>query len=290
MQQHRIWVAITLGWLFLLFNLERVHEPLNIASFVYVQVTLIGVILLLSHWVRRRSLSVLAITILIPFLVLKPLLNYDLLGASLPLTIMEVCILLFSAALFLRIGRDTDAFTESTVQLMTMHLPTRKLASLEIQQDMEREIRRARRHDRPLSLMTLRPQQDSLNENLEEFLQNIENDLTFRFAQGRLAQMLLQETKSADLLGYKDETIVMVLPETDRLQATQLAERIHQRCQQTLGFQVEMGLSEFPVEEITLFGLLDRASSECLTLGEIDSSAPVEQLLEQMELVNGRKA
>ena len=42
----RFWIAATLAWLLVFYNIERFHAPINLASFVYVLVAGIGVSLI----------------------------------------------------------------------------------------------------------------------------------------------------------------------------------------------------------------------------------------------------
>jgi len=39
----RFWIAATLVWLLGFYNIERFHEPLNIASFVYVLAAVVAI-------------------------------------------------------------------------------------------------------------------------------------------------------------------------------------------------------------------------------------------------------
>ena len=45
----RSWFTAIIGWLFLLYSVERIHEPINIASFVYVQAAVLAVAII---WLR----------------------------------------------------------------------------------------------------------------------------------------------------------------------------------------------------------------------------------------------
>ena len=53
MARLRLWIAATLGWLLVFFNIERFHEPINLASFVYVLAAAVAMVTVAIARVRR---------------------------------------------------------------------------------------------------------------------------------------------------------------------------------------------------------------------------------------------
>ncbi|QDU40127.1 hypothetical protein Mal4_44820 [Maioricimonas rarisocia] len=274
MQHYRLWVAGMVNWLFLLFNIERIHEPLDLASFVYVLVTIGSVCLLVFRRLRDIPLAWTLLGTLLVYVLFKAALGYHVSPQAWPIMTVEaiaICITLFLATM---IGRTADAFTESAAELVQI-IRGREVPQLsDVEAEMQREIRRARRHERPLAMVTIQPQDASMTESLGRFVRELEDELARRYAMSGLAELLLNETKSNDIVAWDGKQFLLLLPETQSDQAAQMLERIRQRIATSLGLQVDTGLSAFPGEEITFNGLLERASDSTSSEPVRDSDAP----------------
>ena len=162
----------------------------------------------------------------------------------------------------------------------------------------ERELRRARRYERPLTVLVLAlepaimpggapstaPGAGSLNGTADPARSNGNgrngnggngsahgvhvpdpgslNELYS--AQLRLVQLaaLLRDTlRESDLVGFAAETqdFVAVLPEADAASAEQLAQRIHRLFVSRIGTGIQAGSAAYPATGLTLAALVDRA-------------------------------
>lgn len=270
MNHHRVWIAGTFVWLFTLFNIERICEPVNLASFVYALATLGAVALLIIRPLRDISLRWTVPVSLLVFLVTKCWLGYTVSLETLPITLVEA--LAIGGTLFLarRIGHHADAFTETTSELLQTVRGRGVPELADVEPAMQREIRRARRYERPLTVVTVRPHDPSLGAALHALVAQLEEDLVGRYAQGRLAELLLNETKSNDLVAWNGSNFVLMLPETTREQATQMIQRVSRRINSQLGFRVESGMADFPTDEITWSGLIEAAEPTSASLELLD--------------------
>ncbi len=273
MHNHRVWIAGTFVWLFTMFNIERICEPINLASFVYALATLGGVAMLVIRGLRELPLRWTAPACLLVFVVTKCALGYSVSLQTLPLTLIEA--IAISGTLFLanRIGRHTDAFTATTAELMQT-MQVRSVPELsDLEPAMQREMRRARRYERPLTVVTVRPQDPQSGPALEALVAQLEADLVNRYAQGRLAELLLGETKSNDLVAWDGSRFVVMLPETTREQAGQMLARVSRRIESMSDFRVETGMADFPSDEITWSGLLETAANSSTSPQILDELA-----------------
>jgi len=259
MQKHRVWVAITVTWLFVLFNIERLNESINLASFVYVLATLLGVTMLLCRPVRNLPISLSVASALVLFVTIKCLFANGITSANLHLTLVEAFSIVLTTFLAARLGRDTDSFSDAAKQLMLLNLHRRVPNNRDAEPGMQREIYRARCYERPLSLVTIRPETDALPDSLSCLIHELRQDLTADYALGRIAELLMSETKINDLLSYENGQFVLLLPEADRDAAAQLTTRLQGRIHEMFGIRIETGIADFPNDELTYSGLLHRA-------------------------------
>lgn len=261
MHVHRIQVAVTIGWLFLLFNIERIYEPINLASFVYALAALGGMLMLLFRPLRDAALYRPIGIALASHIIVKCLLGYAISIENLLLTFSEAIAIAVTMGLAAMIGRNTDRFTKATHDLALMHRPDSVPSLEEAEPAFDREIRRARRHSRPLSLVTLRPLPESLLQARPAFAVRLERELVGRYVFGLIAQALLEGTKSHDLIARSADGFTLLLPETNREQAEQMAARLSSLCSVVLGIEAHTIVAGFPDDELTMSGLLARAGS-----------------------------
>ena len=261
MHVHRLQVAATIGWLFLLFNIERIYEPINLASFVYALAALGGMQMLLIRRLRDAPVYGSIGAALAVHIVVKTQLGYAISAENLLLTMAEAVAIAITMGLAAITGRTTDRFTEATNNLALMHRPSRLPTPEEAQRQFDGEIRRARRHERSLSLVTIRPTLESLRAARPRFALQLERELVERYMQGRIADLLDGNTKAQDLIAREGDGFVLLLPETDRNQAEQMVARIQDDCLKQLGIDTRVQVAAFPENELTLSALLAYAHS-----------------------------
>ncbi len=257
MKSHRKWIAATLCWFFVLFNVERIFPQIDIASFVYVLSTIAGLSLLTMPLVRRGRFAVTAVAFGLVWLIAKCTLGQGVDLAALPIVLVEVFALTFSQFLCLRIVQNMQEFETKSTQMLEVLRAT----SVPDLQDSESvfldEIRRARRHERPLTFVSLTPGQ-ATSEALAELVQQLTDSLSREYMIGCLSRVLRTTTKSHDLTVRVGDKFLMLLPETDVPQARAMSRRIRSDIFEQLGVNVDTDTYAFGIDEVTLSGVLSR--------------------------------
>lgn len=259
MHRHRLWLVATICWLFLLHQIERAYEPFDVPALVYLVGALAGVGTLLVGPLRTRPVAVALATLLLFYLCCKTLWGHPLAGSHLLATAAELGAIAVTSLLTIQLGRIGDEFIASLGQLVTMQRGRSVPSYQDIEPSMRREMRRARRFRRPLSIVRIHLEEISCQASLDGLIRQLEKELISDYVGGRIAELLQTETKSSDILADAKGQFVLLLPETDSDDANKLAERLRCRCQETLGMAVGVGAAGFPDDELTLSGLLDHA-------------------------------
>jgi len=76
-----------------------------------------------------------------------------------------------------------------------------------------------------------------------------------------LASLLSDELRAYDLLAVRGNHLVSMLPETSSEKAEEFVTRLRAVTWEKLGRGLDIGVSSFPAQEVTLEGLIDRAES-----------------------------
>ena len=261
MTRFRFWLVTLLTWLAIVFNLERIHEPINIASFVYVLAGILAAAIVVVPPMRKATLSVLAAGCISLMVVLKAFLGYEVVGPSLPITVTEATIILITVALSHQIARHTRRFEVTAADVATARWQTRPNTLDAGQTEMYRELRRAREFDRPLSVVALEATSDTLKLSIDRMIEEVRREMIQRYVEVRLTDTLQSEVQDFDLVAHHAGRFILLLPETDGERAEELAARLASRVEQELGLSLRIGTAAFPSDEVTLSGLVERAES-----------------------------
>src|SRR5512139_2338207 len=112
MRRLRILVVGLILWLLFFFSIERVVASINISRVAYPFAPLMAILTLLVPAFRRASLWLLLIVPIPVFIFLKALAGYQILGATLPLTIIEVGAISLTTLLARSISNGLDEFEQ----------------------------------------------------------------------------------------------------------------------------------------------------------------------------------
>jgi hypothetical protein len=127
---------------------------------------------------------------------------------------------------------------------------------------MLREMRRARRHQRPLAVVSLVPARPIRREELDRILAEMRRSAVDHYTDARLASLLVERVDASSVVTKEGDHFVVLLTETDRTEAQQAVARIEHEFSKELGISVRCGISSFPDEETTLTGLLETSELE----------------------------
>ncbi|HUT11662.1 MAG TPA: hypothetical protein VMY42_14270 [Thermoguttaceae bacterium] len=261
MKELRFRYAILLVWLVALYHAGSLLEPMGMATIIGPLAALIALLLLIVPQLHRMSLARLLVLSAGVLVLAKAWLKYPLSGSGFSATVTETCALAVALFLARRIGQSLDDFRAGIGRAMLSHVNERSLPFFSGQAEMYRELRRARLHRRPLSLMVVSPRRQSIRVSFDRFLKKAAEDLARDYVTARIAEFLSIETKDCDVLTRRDDRFLLLLPETDREQACQAARRLEKAAQEKLGVDLDFGCAVFPDEEITFVGLLERAEA-----------------------------
>lgn len=260
----RTLITLFFIWLIFFFNIERLAEMVNLASFVYVYVPLAGCLII--FWpkaIQAIGLRMFLVLSLAGFFILKPVLGYDILGSALPLTVTEIFALNVTIYLSNQISHYAGDVEETILNLtfQQVGLSPRLYDSMDTE-DLYREVKRCRRFQHPLAMMVIQPEINADSLPYSKFLQEMQTVFLNRYIQARVAKLFSDKLRDTDLVVVKNNGLIALLPETAPEDAQALLEKMSALASCELKIQLNFGLSTFPENSVTLTGLLDYATSD----------------------------
>ncbi|MGH7201435.1 MAG: hypothetical protein ACREJB_12570, partial [Planctomycetaceae bacterium] len=261
MMRLRFWTAVMIGWLFWLFNIERIHEPINLASFVYVLAAACAMAVIFWRALDRAPLWWLLAGAFGGLVVLKAWLDYPITGSALPFTVTEACAVGLTIALASRVAGCLGQFEEGAREAACIRLSDRSVSFESGEQEIYREIRRARQYHRPLMLLAVSPTATSVRQSTSRLLADAQRETARAYITARIADVLSREASDCDIITCLDDRFFVLLPEAETAHAREIAERIVATAAEELGLELRIGTASFPAEEVTFTGLMERAEA-----------------------------
>ena len=248
-------IAVLLLWLAGLYNIERLHEPINLASFVYVLTGVLAASIVCIERIRKLRLVEITVASLTVYVILKWWLGYQFFGSHLPITVTECVVLMVTIALAWKVAQGIDHFVQDARMAASMELGERPMAFEEGEPAMYREVQRARQYDRKVSLAAISLDHHPAAAEFEQLVARSRIEVARRYFESRFAEALMHNTNTSDLVAYQNGEFVVMCPELEGKQLYKLLEEVAA----DLGLDPLIGIAEFPADELTLSGLVDRA-------------------------------
>lgn len=259
MKQLRLWVTLLLGWFFLFYNLERLSEPINIASFVYILVAALALTIILLPQVQRLPLLVMFTCSFALFFVLKVWLGYEIGGKNLPVTVTESGAIALTLVLAKKVASLLKEFQEAVLHVMISHFtnlshPFEKKG----QGAMYREIRRARMNERPLAVLAISASNEAVESAMDRFIEEVQQNNMKKYVVAQIADFLSKEIRDYDLLARRNNHFISLLPGISRQEINGIVQDLERLAKEKLGLSLNIGVATFP-EEVTFEKLVECA-------------------------------
>ena len=166
---------------------------------------------------------------------------------------------------------------------------TRILSAVEGEETINGELFRARRFNRPVSLMVLCldsvPQLRSTVSDRFDFHAALQRS----YLRARISQLVESVVYRTDPLAWHGDNLVVCLPETNRNEAEKLAEQIHDLVSMSLNLRLPVGVAVFPDDGLIYSDLVAAASRNLCQESEVRTMMPAPARLATREENNGTR-
>lgn len=279
MKRMRFLVAMLIIWLFLFYNIERLSEPIDIAGVAYTFVPIVAALTISLPRLRQVPLWALVVMPIPVFLVLKALTGYAVWGAAMPLTVTEVCVIAVTIILSRWVSSGVSEFENAVAHITIGQLDVQAGPFSTGQAEMYREIRRARHYQRPLALMAVGVEEESIQVALDRMVQEVQQAMMKRYVLSDIAKTLCQKLEDYNVIAQTNHHFLILLPEVSSDHLAELASRLRQAVSEQVGATLQIGTASFPDDAVTFESLVDRAVGEMNGKLKPDSSLRPQRLV-----------
>jgi hypothetical protein len=123
-----------------------------------------------------------------------------------------------------------------------------------------REVRRARNHQRPLALLSIAIDKDSIASSGKASKDNNRHPKNMKDVYQDLSKMLVEQLEDCTIIAQNTDHFLAALPETTPEDLVFVVKRLHQKACEQIGVEITIGAATLPEDEYTFEGLFERAT------------------------------
>lgn len=178
--------------------------------------------------------------------------------------VTEAALVTLGVILGHRVARDFSDFEEAVEQLSLGEAARKARKIEEVNEDIQLELSRSRRHQYPLSVIVVQSDPTSVTEVIHRTVQEVQRAMMGRYMLAGLGRLLSRHLRRTDILVDQMEKgrFVIVSPDTDAAHAQQLIERLQPVVTGRIGIQVTCGVATFPETALTFEELVHVAEAD----------------------------
>jgi hypothetical protein len=277
MRRIRIRVILLALWLAVLYNAERLLNPIDINSFAYAFVLVMVIIILVIPKLVRIPIWIILTIQIIVFPLLKAWTGGFIGANAFALTVAEVCAITSTTILAHWVSQALSEF-ECAVKNITIGRRDKVAEPSSIGQgSIYREVRRARNHHRPLAMIAVAVEEKSISFNLDRMVKEVQLAMMKQYKLSGLSKTLCDELEDCAVIVQNNDHFLVALPEATPEEIPFVVERLRQQAADQVGVELKIGIAALPEDSFTFEGLVDKATRQ------MDADQEIQQFIELEE-------
>jgi hypothetical protein len=262
MKRLRTQIILLTGWLVIFYSIDRLIEPVRVDSITNVLIlAMVAIPLFVYRFINVPLwlLTMAPVTFLLGFKVWTGELAVR---ALIPLTMFEIGAVIETTILAYWVSESISEF-ENVVTRITIGQSARIPESLsQGSGSLYREVRRARNHQRPLALLAIGVEENSLTDCLDRLVKDAQMAMMRQYALSRISRSICEGLEDCDVVVQDNNHFMVMLPETKPEDLPSLMERLRLGVSQEIGVELVFGSAVFPEDSFTLEGLIEKATRD----------------------------
>lgn len=264
----RWWMGGLIGWFMVICNLHRVHPILEVETFVYVLACAIAI--LTVAWTPSRPAQQISIVLGSFALLFASELATGSTIADAPWiqTLLAPCMLIVTFFLARKVGIDGRQIEEGIQQVAAYQYASQAMTYEAMEPTFYREVKRARRAERPLTLVALEPIWPAAERNTKELVGEMQERFARHWMEGEIIKVLRGAVREEDIVARRNGRFLVLLCHTDGRDATKAVRKLIGRVREAFGVGMRAAQASFPDQELTLIGLMEKVEASLVSVSE----------------------
>ena len=285
MKRLRFWIITLVVWLIFFFNIERINAPIDIRSYTYIFAAIAIVAALVVPRLRGLPYLVLLFIPVPLFLWFKAIWSGDpILGKALPLTITQITAIVVTGLISVQISYSLREFEHLIHNITFGYIGKHPKGFDEAQESIYKELSRARRYHRPLSVVTLKLDPESVKVALPKLTEEVQRAMMQEYLLAGITRILSDTVSDFGTISLRNNHFIVVLPETTETEAPVVAQKLATAVQDAMNINLVTGSASFPHQAITFETLIEHAINDANQKGAEQSKQPLMALKHQLKI------
>jgi len=282
MKHLQLFIAALIIWLIFLFNIERLTRSVDIRSYTYIFVALVAMITIMVPRLSGPAFSMILVIPVPIFLIIKSFYEVGgwqenlMVGNALPLTVTQLAAIILTGLLARQISHRLVEFNDVVATITFGRIGHPPPSFAEEQGVMYNELKRARHYHRPLTVMAMKVDPETINGVLPKMLEELQHTMLSEYLYARLARILDEKLLDFDTIVRRDDCFILLLPETTEEKSPGLVKRLEEAVKSQMGIQLKIGTAVYPDDAMTFERLIETAvqnvSKQTADLSELKQS------------------
>ena len=262
MKRMRLLVATLFFWLFSLLIVEELGQPVLETGLVYGLLFALAVFIILVPRLCKIPVWALLIVPILAYLALVGWIMSGVWAVSPAVMATETCAIVLTIVLARSVSMGVSEF-ESAVTHITLGETGKLPESLLREQDeIYREVRRARNHQRPLALMAIRVDDKSIEAALDRMVQEAQQAMMRQYVLSGVFKTLCGELEDYNIIAKHDDHFLVLMPEATPDKLPHLIHWLRRTVARQVGVTLQIGAASLPEDALTYESLVEKAVQE----------------------------
>ena len=258
-------IAILIVWLIFLFNVERLTNTVDIRSYTYIFVAFVAAVTVIFPTLSRGAFTLMLVVLVPIYLGLKvffesgPWSENLFEGFAFPTTVTQVGAIVLTGILARQISLRLVEFNKIINDITFGRIGTPPPQFSEEQGVMYREMNRARRFQRPLTILALKVDEEVVQDTLPKMVVEVQQAMMSEYAYAGMARILHENLLEYNTIVRRDDYFIILLPEITVENAPNVAENIVEAVKAEMNVNLKVGTANFPDDAVTFESLIELA-------------------------------
>jgi hypothetical protein len=183
-------------------------------------------------------------------------------GTAIPLTVTETCIIALTTILARWVSNGLIEFERAIARITIGQVEKLPQPFSVGQGEMYREVRRARHYQRPLMMIAVGVEEESIQVALDRMVQEVQQAMMKQYVLSGVARTLCTELEDYNIIAQRNDHFLILLPEVTPGQLNDLVRRLRKAVSDQLGVPLQIGTASFPDDAVTFESLVEKAVEE----------------------------
>lgn len=265
MKNLRFWIIALIIWLIFFFNVTRLNSPISLRAYTYIFVAVAVAGTLILPRLQKVPFLVFLLTLIPIFLWFKAALETGdwlrnlLVGYALPVTATQISAIIFSGLLARQISIGLQEFEDVIARITFDYIGKLPRPFSDGQGSMYREVKRARRYNRPVAVIALKVNKEEIQVALPQMVKEVQQAMMREYVLAGIARILNESIHDFDTIALRDNNFILVLPEISSEEAIRIAHQVEENVKAKMKVRLQVGTAAFPDEAMTFESLVELA-------------------------------